>query len=802
MKRYHQKLVRIAFLLFFLASIGKGSDFGLYIGSPNPGWYDPNTMLVDSAKIVTETVDTLFDTVAAFDDQNLNDLRKWVLDNLYDDELDIIWLPGVIPSVLYPNPNLSPDDSLAEKWLDNGNMIINIADWFAYTTYENGGNRGPDNRDSGAVNILDMPNIIRSTDLEVYPTENGLSYLPCLIGQKRRSVRPVHIESVGGDWEVSVVFESTKATLNYPDGSQENGTYAGSLVLKNRETKGYLAILDQNDIPKSAENRANLTVEFLHNWVAKNTNLKRRSITIESGVGFGLYNGFPSWYDQSQMQKDVIKIATQLDKTIFDDVASFGDQDHQSLQKWVVANMDDDEVDILWLPGTLPGILYPNPNLLPDGSLIEQWLDNGNMLINTADWFAFVVGDNRKNNEQFGAENILDLPSIITFGDNTGLLPTSAGRRYLPTIAQGSKWITDRPIKLSSVKAPWQVAEVFARLGDFADPVVLHNQETGGYIAFVGQAGPNKSHDRAQLTLEFVGNWVTEKIELKSTPKFLRQLVKGLNLISLPLQPRQPMTAASLIDVGATMVIRLDEDEQIFVPYLPGISNDFAIQGAAGYIVNLKQSREVTFTGTAWDNTQAAPSYSPSPTWAFVLGGEIDPALSVQQVTLFNPRTGLTSTADVTEQSYSLAIADLNRRSVVEVGDRLEIRLGSERLYYRIQPNDLDRASARVDLKPIDFLPHQTRVLQNYPNPFNPETWIPFQLAEDGLVELEIFDLAGERIRSLDLGLMEAGKYLQPNRAIYWDGQSELGERVSSGVYFYYLQTDHQTQTRKMVILK
>ena len=284
---------------------------------------------------------------------------------------------------------------------------------------------------------------------------------------------------------------------------------------------------------------------------------------------------------------------------------------------------------------------------------------------------------------------------------------------------------------------------------------------------------------------------------------FSRDLVKGLNLISLPLQPSQPMTAASLISqVGATMVVRLDEGHQTFVPYLPGISNDFAIQGAAGYIVNLKQSKQVTFTGTAWDNTATAPSSSISPIWAFVLGGEIDVSLSAQQVTLVNPRTGLTYTAEVLGQSYSLAIADLNRRSVVEVGDRLEIRLGSDRLYYRIQPGDLDRASARVDLKPIDFLPDQTRVLQNYPNPFNPETWIPFQLDQDSLVTLEVFDQSGKRVRTLDLGLMEAGKYLQPNRAIYWDGRSQLGERVSSGVYFYRLRTDRQTRTRKMVILK
>ena len=55
-----------------------------------------------------------------------------------DGELDIIWLNGSTPSVLYPLENKKPDGSRAEKWLDDGNMIINVADWFAWGNFEKG----------------------------------------------------------------------------------------------------------------------------------------------------------------------------------------------------------------------------------------------------------------------------------------------------------------------------------------------------------------------------------------------------------------------------------------------------------------------------------------------------------------------------------------------------------------------------------------------------------------------------------------------------------------------------------------
>ena len=93
-------------------------------------------------------------------------------------------------------------------------------------------------------------------------------------------------------------------------------------------------------------------------------------------------------------------------------------------------------------------------------------------------------------------------------------------------------------------------------------------------------------------------------------------------------------------------------------------------------------------------------------------------------------------------------------------------------------------------------------LLPNYPNPFNPETWIPYQLAAASSVRIHIYDLMGAWVRTLDLGRQPAGTYLSRNRAAYWDGQNRLGERVATGIYFYRLETDDFTATKRMVIVK
>ncbi len=91
---------------------------------------------------------------------------------------------------------------------------------------------------------------------------------------------------------------------------------------------------------------------------------------------------------------------------------------------------------------------------------------------------------------------------------------------------------------------------------------------------------------------------------------------------------------------------------------------------------------------------------------------------------------------------------------------------------------------------------------QNFPNPFNPETWIPYQLAEDAFVTLTISDLTGYVVRTFNIGPQPAAMYTSKERAIYWDGRNDTGEPVSSGIYFYHLEAGDFATTKKMIIIK
>jgi hypothetical protein len=106
---------------------------------------------------------------------------------------------------------------------------------------------------------------------------------------------------------------------------------------------------------------------------------------------------------------------------------------------------------------------------------------------------------------------------------------------------------------------------------------------------------------------------------------------------------------------------------------------------------------------------------------------------------------------------------------------------------------------ANLVMKPV---PKETALLKNYPNPFNPETWIPFLLSDESDVVVRIYDSVGRVIRTVDLGHLRAGYYVDRDRSVYWDGRNEHGEQVASGVYFYQIQAGSFAEVKRMVLLK
>jgi hypothetical protein len=96
----------------------------------------------------------------------------------------------------------------------------------------------------------------------------------------------------------------------------------------------------------------------------------------------------------------------------------------------------------------------------------------------------------------------------------------------------------------------------------------------------------------------------------------------------------------------------------------------------------------------------------------------------------------------------------------------------------------------------------KTTLIQNYPNPFNPGTWIPFQIANAGNVQISIYNSIGMLIREIDIGYKKPGTYIAKSDCVFWDGRDNQGELVSTGVYFYKLTTDKTTDIRKMILKK
>ena len=96
----------------------------------------------------------------------------------------------------------------------------------------------------------------------------------------------------------------------------------------------------------------------------------------------------------------------------------------------------------------------------------------------------------------------------------------------------------------------------------------------------------------------------------------------------------------------------------------------------------------------------------------------------------------------------------------------------------------------------------ETKLLPNYPNPFNPETWIPYQLAEVADVNVRIYDVGGHLVRKISIGFKPVGYYLTRERAVYWDGRNDIGESVSSGVYFLQFLAGDFAATQRVVIVK
>jgi hypothetical protein len=96
-----------------------------------------------------------------------------------------------------------------------------------------------------------------------------------------------------------------------------------------------------------------------------------------------------------------------------------------------------------------------------------------------------------------------------------------------------------------------------------------------------------------------------------------------------------------------------------------------------------------------------------------------------------------------------------------------------------------------------EFIPMEFALHQNYPNPFNPLTTLRYDLSEQSLVNIIIYDMLGREVKTLVNTTQDAGF-----KSVIWNATNDYGKPVSAGVYLYQIQAGEFVQTNKMVLLK
>ena len=148
---------------------------------------------------------------------------------------------------------------------------------------------------------------------------------------------------------------------------------------------------------------------------------------------------------------------------------------------------------------------------------------------------------------------------------------------------------------------------------------------------------------------------------------------------------------------------------------------------------------------------------------------------------------------------FRIALVDMTTERVEDITSSLSysftyIKHESDRAM-RLVVGSNDFIANNTDGIPV--IPLESSLDQNFPNPFNPTTTIGYTLGHSSHVVLTVFNLVGQKVRTLFEGIQRIGTY-----SAVWDGTDDRGGKCASGVYFYRIQTEQFSAVRKLVLLK
>ncbi|MHC4346588.1 MAG: LamG-like jellyroll fold domain-containing protein, partial [Planctomycetota bacterium] len=176
-------------------------------------------------------------------------LADWVVAHTGNGVSDLLIVCGQLPDTIYPAGNAQPDGSIAELFLDDGNIIVNTGDWIFYVVNSSGAN-GP----GGLQNMMDIPGVTVAGEdnTAVAITAEGLDITPSLVDFQ--TDRPFHLDTLEGAWYPELILAQNGA-----------GTRADPVIVSNAETGGRIGIFYQT-AGQDDDPRGEVIGEWINNW--------------------------------------------------------------------------------------------------------------------------------------------------------------------------------------------------------------------------------------------------------------------------------------------------------------------------------------------------------------------------------------------------------------------------------------------------------------------------------------------------------------------------------------------------------
>jgi len=226
-------------------------------------------------------------------------------------------------------------------------------------------------------------------------------------------------------------------------------------------------------------------------------------------IHIAVYTETTQWIGQAMAQGQADIFMAEMDGAA--GVDSIENVSLVDMEQWTIDHTVNDGGNLIVMYGDFPETIYPGGNAEPDGSLAEEFLDAGNSFSNSNDYFFWGVAG---RNSEGGIQNMMDIPGMVQWDDDTALTTTVEGAAIIPSMENDVE--SDRPFHVDQLDGAWVLEVAFASdTGDQdprrCDPCIVLDEDTNGRLVQVHQTN-GLVYDEGLALAEILKNYYLDSV--------------------------------------------------------------------------------------------------------------------------------------------------------------------------------------------------------------------------------------------------------------------------------------------------